>query len=211
MSIEIRNHVVGPLQNNCYLLLDEETNEAIMFDPPLEVESIFPKLREKGIQITRIVITHAHFDHIGGVQAVLDHFNPAPLVYMHEKELPLWQAKGNADHFNIPIEMPEQPDELLTDEPLLSFGNIQLQTLFTPGHTQGHCTFYNAETESAFVGDVIFHRSIGRTDLPGGSFPTLIQSIQQKIFTLPPQTQLFCGHGRHTSVEEEIKFNPFLQ
>ncbi|MBI9048642.1 MAG: MBL fold metallo-hydrolase [Anaerolineaceae bacterium] len=210
MSIQIRNHIIGPLQNNCFLILDENNNEAVMIDPPLQVESIFPKLREQGIKITRILITHAHFDHIGGVQAVLNYFDPPPIIYMHQAALDLWKAKGNADAFNIPIQIPEQPDELLKGEPLLAFGNIQFQTLFTPGHTSGHCTFYNAETQSAFCGDVIFHRSIGRTDLPGGDFNTLLSSIRKKIFTLPPETLLYPGHGQHTSVAEEMKFNPFL-
>ncbi len=211
MSIKRVNHIIGPLQNNCFLLLDDETNEAVMIDPPLEVETIFPKLQQSGIEITHILITHAHFDHIGGVQAVLDHSAVKPKIYMHVKELPLWQEKGNGNDFNISITLPAQPDVLLDDEPELTFGNLKLRTLFTPGHTPGHCTFYCSDLNAAFCGDVIFYRSIGRTDFHGGDLPTLLDSIRQKIFTLPPGTELFPGHGRHTTVQDEIDFNPFLE
>jgi glyoxylase-like metal-dependent hydrolase (beta-lactamase superfamily II) len=156
------------------------------------------------------LITHAHFDHIGGVQALLDHFNPSPKISLHKAELPLWKAKGNADDFHIPIQLPAEPDVLLEGEPLLIFGKFHLQTLFTPGHTPGHCTFYLQELNAALCGDVIFYRSIGRTDLPGGDFATLIKSIREKIFALPPETVLYSGHGRQTTVAEEMAMNPFL-
>jgi glyoxylase-like metal-dependent hydrolase (beta-lactamase superfamily II) len=210
MTIKRLNHIIGPLQNNCFLILDDETNEAVIIDPPLEVETIFPKLQQSGIEITRILITHAHFDHIGGVQAVLDHCALQPKIYMHAKELPLWQDHGSADEFNIQITLPNKPDVLLEGELELNFGNIKLQTLFTPGHTPGHCTFYSHDLNAAFCGDVIFYRSIGRTDFPGGDLPTLLESIRKKIFTLPQATELYPGHGRHTTVQDEMDFNPFL-
>jgi hydroxyacylglutathione hydrolase len=210
MSIYLQNFIIGPLQNNCYILLDAENNETVIIDPPLEVESIFPGLQKAGIQITRILLTHAHFDHIGGVKAVLTHFDNKPTIYLHQEELPLWRMKGNAAAFGMDIDLPAEPAELMQGEPLLTFGAIQLQTLLTPGHTRGHCTFYCQELAAAFCGDVIFHRSIGRTDFFGGDLPTLLDSIHTKILPLPPDTLLYPGHGPHTSVSDEMAFNPFL-
>lgn len=210
MPIELKTFVVGPLQNNCYLLLDPENNIAAMIDPPLAVETIFPQLKQAGITITHILITHAHFDHIGGVQPVLETYPVKPQIYMHQDELALWQQKGSAANFGIDFPLPEKPDQLFSGEPTLQLGAIALQTRFTPGHTSGHCTFYLPEMQSAFCGDVIFHHSIGRTDLPGGNFATLEKSIREKIYTLPPDTTLYPGHGEFTTVVEEQRNNPFI-
>ena len=211
MTIEIKTFTAGPIQNNCYLLLDKQNNIAVLIDPPIGVEIIFPSLLQNGINVSHILITHAHFDHIGGIQAVLQQFAPQPGVYMHRDELSLWQQKGNAANFGIDFSLAKEPDHLFEGEPILHFGEIALQVLFTPGHTGGHCTFYNAESKCAFCGDVIFHHGIGRTDLPGGDFNTLAKSIRTKIYTLPAETILYPGHGVHTSVKEEMSENPFVQ
>ncbi|HEY9076866.1 MAG TPA: MBL fold metallo-hydrolase [Anaerolineaceae bacterium] len=208
MPAEIYSFICGPLGNNCYLVVDALNCVACVIDPSFDAEEIVDIAMAKGIVIEKILLTHAHFDHIAGVDAISAQFQPK--VYLHLADLPLWREKGGAPFFNVHIDLKAEPDSIIKDQDILQVGNIMFHVLHTPGHTPGHVTYYLPENHCAFVGDLIFYHSVGRTDLPGASHAGLLNSIRNRILSLPPDTCLYCGHGPETSVAEEATQNPFL-
>jgi glyoxylase-like metal-dependent hydrolase (beta-lactamase superfamily II) len=158
-----------------------------------------------------IWLTHAHFDHMGGTAELVDHSKPIPPVALHSKDLPLWRVQGGAAFFGMKIDPGPEPTIELFHGQDLHLGEQQFKVLHAPGHTAGHVMFYNQAREVCFCGDVIFQGSIGRTDLPGGDYDTLINSIQTQVMTLPDETVLLSGHGPQSSVGLEKQYNPFLQ
>ena len=166
---------------------------------------------QKGWELQAIWLTHAHFDHIGGVGALAAGYDPAPPVAIHADEMPLWEAKGGAAMFGLDdVDPGPRPSIDLVHGQTLTLGNLSFEVRLAPGHTPGHVMFYCAEAGVLFCGDVIFQGSIGRTDLPGGSYQTLIDSITSQVLTLPEETRLLNGHGPETTVGRERIHNPFL-
>jgi glyoxylase-like metal-dependent hydrolase (beta-lactamase superfamily II) len=202
--------VLGPVATNAYLIADVDTGDAAVIDPAWDGQSIVMKAQSKGWRIGQIWITHAHFDHFGGIGAVLAGCTPTPSIALHTADLPLWRMKGGADLFGVHMEAPPQPDILLRPGQILRVGQFDFIVRHSPGHSLGHVLFYCAAENLAFCGDTIFPGSIGRTDLPGGDEETLIESIRSQILTLPEETRLLCGHGEETWVEKERKTNPYL-
>lgn len=201
---------LGPLQTNCYLIGCQETNDAAVIDPSWDGRLIAQKASENGWTIQKILLTHAHFDHIGGL-AELKRAVEAP-VYIHKEALPMLQnSTASASLFGMHIEQPADPDHFLQEGDIVAVGNSQLEVLFTPGHAPGHVSFYLREQNVLFDGDVLFQQSIGRTDLPGGDMALLLQIIEEKLLTLPDDTAVLSGHGPATTVGQEKKWNPFLQ
>jgi hydroxyacylglutathione hydrolase len=202
--------VLGPVSTNTYLIADANTGDAAVIDPAWDGQTIVAQAQARGWRISQTWITHAHFDHFGGVAAILTGCTPPPSIALHPADLPLWRMKGGADLFGIPMDAVPQPDILLQSGQSLRVGMYVFTVRHTPGHSLGHVIFY-CETESlAFCGDTIFAGSIGRTDLPGGDEETLIGSIRRHIFSLPGNTRLLCGHGEETSVDKERRTNPYL-
>lgn len=208
--LEIVNFVLGPVQTNAYLLGDAQTGEAAVIDPAWDGEVILAEAKRRGWRITNIWLTHAHFDHLGGAAAVADGSSPMPPVALHPADYPLWRVQGGAQFFGFRIDPGPEPTVDLTHGMLLHLGSTSLEVRHAPGHTRGHVIFYVPVVQSAFCGDVIFQGSIGRTDLPGGDYDTLIESIQQQVLTLPDDTRLLSGHGALTTVGVERMYNPFL-
>lgn len=202
--------VLGPVATNAYLIADTTTGEAAVIDPAWDGQIIVAEAQARGWDIGQIWITHAHFDHIAGVGAILAGCTPPPSIALHPADLPLWRMKGGADLFGIPMEAAPLPDVLLQPGQILRVGSHEFNVRYTPGHTPGHVIFYCASENLAFCGDTIFAGSIGRTDLPGGDEETLLESIRWQILTLPEDTRLLCGHGEETRVEKERWINPFL-
>ncbi|MCZ7383271.1 MAG: MBL fold metallo-hydrolase [Candidatus Methanoperedens sp.] len=192
--------VLGPVQTNAYLAGDTEAKEAVVIDPAWEGELIVEEAQKHGWKITQVWVTHAHFDHFGGAAAVVRGCNPPPEVALHPDELPLWQMQGGAPLFGLQIEPGPQPTVTLSHRQVLRLGQYAFEVRHTPGHTEGHVIFYCARERLTFCGDVIFRNGIGRTDLPGGDYETLMTSIREQVFSLPDETRLLSGHGPETKV-----------
>jgi len=203
--------VLGPVATNTYLAADDSLSDAVVIDPTWDGETIVAKAQQRGWHIKQIWITHAHFDHIGGVGAVQAGGKSPPLIALHPADLPLWHMKGCAEWFSIRTETIPEPDILLQPAQVLRVGQFEFEVRHTPGHSPGHVIFYCASENLVFCGDTIFASSIGRTDLPGGDEETLMASIHRQILTLPDPTRLMCGHGEETSVGKEKRTNLYLR
>lgn len=208
--LSIVSFTLGPVMTNAYLIADAQTREAVTIDPADEGELIVREAEQREWRIGSIWLTHAHFDHLAGAGAVADRVDPPPPVAMHADDYPLWRMQGGAPFFGMHIDPGPEPTIDLTHGQVLRVGNNQIEVRHAPGHTRGHVIFWCSAESVAFCGDVIFQDSIGRTDLPGGDYHTLIDSIQKQILSLPDETRLLCGHGPETTVGRERKWNPFL-
>ena len=214
---------------NSRILVDEESSEACVIDPGGEVEKIFSVIKELNLNISKLVMTHAHIDHIGGVAPLLRLFDDSgqkPVLYGHRVEKEMRQSiLMQCEMFGVSgYENAPEPDVYSDDGDLVKIGRYEGKFLFTPGHAPGHLALYFEKLDwksgnsqevvrspVLIAGDTIFESSIGRTDLPGGNFETLIDSIKSKILTLPDETAILPGHGPDTNVGREKNQNPFLQ
>jgi glyoxylase-like metal-dependent hydrolase (beta-lactamase superfamily II) len=208
MKLIVKQLPVGPVQTNCYVVGCEETGEGVIIDPGDEAGRILAEVKAAGLTIKYVLNTHAHFDHILANAPVVE-ATGAPLA-IHPLDLPLLREKGGAALFGIDAPASPEPDIELAEGQTLSFGNYTFQVLFTPGHTPGHVSFYEANAGVIFDGDVLFAGSIGRTDLPGGDYETLMHSIQEKLMILPDETIVYSGHSEPTTIGVERVSNPFL-
>ncbi len=210
MSLVIDTFILGPIENNTYLLSDKTSKEAVLLDPAAPSKKIFQHIEKNNLYLREIWLTHAHFDHIGGVRWFLDQYKGEIQAAMHKDAVNLWKMGGSARAFGFDFDPGPPPTKLLSDNDILKIGTTEFTVLHTPGHTPGHVTFYDAQDNIAFCGDLIFYHGIGRTDLAISSTADLMKSISQKILTLPDETQLYPGHGQFSTVGEEKKNNPFL-
>ena len=207
--IEILQLPLGPLQTNCYILVDEETMATAVIDPSWNGRAIAATLDERGCNLTHILLTHTIFDHVAGL-AELKAEKPAP-IYIHPEAVDMLRnATMSAALWNIRFPSPPPPDEMLAEGQVLWIGETAVHVLFTPGHAPGHVSFYLADHSILFDGDVLFQQSIGRTDLPGGDYNLLLRSIREQLLTLPDNTQVLPGHGPATTIGAEKQTNPFL-
>jgi len=208
--LEIITLQLGPVVTNAYLVADADTREAAVIDPAWDGRAIVAEARKRGWEIRHLWVTHAHFDHMGGVAAIVEALNPAPVVALHPADLPLWRAKGGAPFFGIRFESPDEPTLALEHGQTLELGSHLVEVRHAPGHTRGHVMFYLPKDRVLFSGDVIFQGSVGRTDLPGGDWNALFASIQSQVLTLPDEVRILPGHMDETTVGQERWGNPFL-
>ncbi len=199
---------VGPIQTNCYIVGCEETKEGVVIDPGAEAERILSEVKALGLTIKYILNTHAHFDHIQANDALVK-ATGAPLA-LHPLDLPLLRQGGGAAWFGQEVLPSPEPDLALTEGDTLTFGAHTFQVLFTPGHTLGHVSFYEAKAGIIFDGDVLFADGIGRVDLPGSDYETLMASINEKLMVLPDETTVYSGHGPVTTIGRERANNFWL-
>jgi hydroxyacylglutathione hydrolase len=213
--LSIKTMVLGPAETNAYLIADTEANEAVVVDPAWDGHLIQAEARKYGWNIHQVWVTHAHFDHIGGISGILAPPTPGSdrliiPIGLHPSDFPLWQMQGGAPLFGFQIDLGFEPTLWLAHDQALSVGKYSFQVRHAPGHTPGHVIFYCPTEKITFTGDVIFKNSIGRTDLPGGSYNQLIDSIHQQVLVLPDDVRLLSGHGPDTKVGAEKRNNPFL-
>ncbi|PZF73296.1 MBL fold metallo-hydrolase [Taibaiella soli] len=211
--LRIHSFNFNPFQENTYLIINEK-KQCWIVDPGMydasETKRFTQYISENGLEPQAIINTHAHIDHILGIQAVKEKYN-IPFG-LHEKDLPvLKNAATSAAMFGLPLKEAPVQDFFLKENEPFKIGDETLEIRFAPGHSPGSVIFYYAPGKWAIGGDVLFYGSIGRTDLPGGDFATLISSIETQLFTLPDDTAVHPGHGPATTVGHEKTHNPFLQ
>lgn len=202
---------LGSFQTNCYILIDEKTNQAVVIDPGSEPERLIKELNGLKADVKAVLLTHGHGDHIGAVEA-LRKATGAPL-YVHELDAAmLGDANRNLSSFTGEALACKESEHLVKEGDIIQVGEeIKLEVFFTPGHTQGGVCYYAKDQGLLFAGDTLFAESIGRTDFPGGSYATLIQNIKDKLMTLPDETRVFPGHGPETTIGWEKDHNPFIR
>ncbi|HEY3430795.1 MAG TPA: MBL fold metallo-hydrolase [Cyclobacteriaceae bacterium] len=209
--LQVKKFVFNPFMENTYLLYDQ-TKECTIIDPGCfekeEEEQLTGFIQQNNLEVTQLINTHCHIDHVLGNAFVKRKFN-VPLA-IHPLEAPLLKAvKTYAPNYGFFQYQDSVEDSFLNEGDILKVGKQELSVLFVPGHSPGHIAFYHEPTKILIGGDVLFENSIGRTDLPGGDYDTLISSIHNKFFTLPDDVTVYCGHGAETSIGFEKRTNPF--
>jgi glyoxylase-like metal-dependent hydrolase (beta-lactamase superfamily II) len=201
---------VGPFAENCYVIGDERTGVGAVVDPGDEAMRIALLVEQTNLEIDKILITHAHIDHVGAVNTLVQEY--ACPVYMHREAEPMLKALPN-QAIMMGLRFGEVPkvDGYIEDDERVAVGGLELHALYTPGHAPGHLAFHVAEEDVVISGDALFAGSIGRVDLPGGDMNVLLDSIQGKLLTLPDETRVLSGHGPETTIGQERAYNPFLQ
>ncbi|MEE9219721.1 MAG: MBL fold metallo-hydrolase [Acidobacteriota bacterium] len=203
----VRGFTCGPFQTNVYLLEDQERREAWVVDPSLESESVLEELERAQLTLRVIVNTHAHLDHIFHNRLFKERTGAE--IWIHEADVPLLAAAPEQGRmFGVAAQESPPPDRLLNDGERLRFANFEFEVIHTPGHTPGGICLHAPGL--LLAGDTIFAGSIGRTDLPGGSYNTLIRSIQDRLLPLPDDTRILSGHGPETTIGRERRTNPFI-
>jgi hydroxyacylglutathione hydrolase len=200
---------VGPLQCNCSVIGDEATREALVIDPGDDIEDVLALIRKHNLQVKQIVITHAHIDHVGGAMK-LRAATGSPIL-LNQNDLALLKML-DAQAAWIGVEPPGKVeiDQNLRQADLVKAGSLTAEVIHTPGHTEGSICLYFPTEKKLVAGDTLFGGSIGRTDLPGGSFEKIIRSLHEKVLALPDETIVVPGHGPLTTIGDERESNPFL-
>ncbi|HSJ07167.1 MAG TPA: MBL fold metallo-hydrolase [Longimicrobiales bacterium] len=209
MNLRIRPFTAPPFGENTYVAWQDGAAEGVCVDPGNVITDVLAFLDAEKLAVVAILLTHAHLDHVDGV-AELVRSTGAP-VYLHPDDRPLYDhVSRQAAQFGLRVEEPPTPDHTLAHGQAIEFAGVEYQVRHVPGHSPGHVLFHVEEARCAFVGDVVFQGSIGRTDLPGGDYAQLIASIRAHVLTLPDDTHLLPGHGPATTVAHERTTNPFL-
>lgn len=210
--IKIEKFVVNPLGENS-LVISDESGECIFVDPGFHFSEEHDEVRnyiaENKLSPVKICNTHCHFDHIMGVEFIRGEYN-IPLQAHADDAFWIDRAEQQAKMFGMEVKPVQAINDYLVEGENIKFGNSEFEVIHIPGHTPGHVVFYNKEAEVLIAGDVLFYGSIGRTDLPGGNHEDLISNIKNKLFKLPDNTKVYCGHGPETTIGFEKTTNPFL-
>ena len=210
--LSIKKFIVHPLQENSYVVSDE-TGDCIFIDPgfyfPEEQDKVKKYISDHDLNPVLIANTHCHFDHIMGVEFLRKEYG---IGFSAHPDDSFWveAAIEQGEMFGFRIESVRMPDSFFGEDEFVEFGNSALRIIHVPGHSPGHVVFYSEADKVLLAGDVIFYGSIGRTDLPGGDYNQLISNINNKLFTLPADVKILCGHGPSTNIGFEKSSNPFL-
>ncbi len=203
----LKKLVVGPLASNCYIVGSESTKEGMIIDPADEAEEILQSVKELGLKISLIVLTHGHPDHVGALKEIKEATGAEVAIHTDDAESLQQQSLGFL--FGLSYPAPPPPDRLLKDEDSIDIGDLHFGVLHTPGHTPGGICLPGHGV--LFSGDTLFNYGIGRYDLPGGDYNQLMDSLRTKLMGLPDDTTVYPGHGPDTTIGTERRGNPFLQ
>jgi len=201
-EIEVRGLIVGAFQENCWVIGNRRTREAICIDPGEQADDIVHLAKDMGVEIKLIATSHGHLDHVLGIRGVQSASNAAFLMHAHDLEI----LRGA--RFGLQVEQPPDPDHYIDEGSAVEVDGVKLAVLHTPGHTRGSVSFFGAGM--LFSGDTLFRQSIGRTDLPGGDYAQELRSIIDKLLALPDETLVLPGHMDQTTLGEERRQNPFI-
>ena len=201
---------VTAFEQNCSLLICEQSNHAAIVDPGGDIERILAAVDEAGVIVEKILVTHGHIDHIGGVSELARRLNLPIEGPQREDKFWIDQLPQQASQFGFGRSDSFEPDRWLEDGDTVEVGNQKLQVIHTPGHTPGHVIFYDNTGQLALVGDVLFRGSIGRTDFPSSSHQKLLNSIREKLFPLGDDIEFIPGHGPASTFGDERQHNPFV-
>jgi len=207
MSLQVETIVNGPFQENCFLAWDDQTNNGIFIDPGAEPERLLQTAAKRGVELVGIYNTHGHIDHAGGVQPIKDALN-IPFAIHPKDDFLLQILPDQARMFGVPSVSVPAIDTPLAHEDTFQVGTLTAKVIHTPGHSPGGVCFLF--DDAIFVGDTLFAGSVGRTDLPGGSTETLLESIHTRLLSLPDDLRVYSGHGPATTIGDERRRNPFL-
>lgn len=210
--LQIKQFTFSPLAENTYVLYNDHL-QACIIDPgcygPDEFDELFTFIDANNLKVTLLLLTHAHLDHIFGLSRVAEKFGLVPYLHPNEKQI-LERGPMMGMMYGLPFPQYTGPVTDLKEGDIIEMGGDSLKVIFAPGHSPGHVCYYCSEQGFVIGGDVLFQRSIGRTDLPGGNHEVLLESIRNQLFTLPEATVVHSGHGPSTTIGEEKRFNPFL-
>lgn len=202
---------VTPFEQNCSLVICEETKKAAIVDPGGDVAHILDIVAQQGVTVEKVLLTHGHLDHVGGTQSVAAKLN-VPIIGP-EKQDAFWldQLEAQSQRFGFPMHISFAPTAWLEEDEVVTVGNIVLKVLHIPGHTPGHIALLDEQSQQIIVGDILFNGGVGRSDFPRGNESQLISGIKNKLLTLAPETVVFPGHGPTTTIGREKISNPFLR
>ena len=210
MSLQYKIVPVTPFQQNCSIIRCDETHQAAIIDPGGDIQQLQQVVKELGVTVTQLLLTHGHLDHVGGTEPLSLKLNVPVIGPQQDDEFWLQGLPRQSEMFGFPMTEAFAPTQWLNDGDVVKVGNQTLQVFHTPGHTPGHVIFYSADAKVAFVGDVLFKGGIGRTDFPQGDHPTLVNSIKTKLWPLGNEVTFVPGHGPSSTFGHERVTNPFV-
>ena len=202
---------VTPFQQNCSIIYDEDTKQGAVVDPGGDLERIEEAIKQSGVKIEKILLTHGHIDHAGGAADLAAKLKVKVIGPAIAEKPVLDNIPNRAHMFNMPDARSVTPDQWLQEGDEVSVGGLKFSILETPGHSPGSIVFFNAENKFALMGDVLFQNSVGRTDIPGGNHETLLASIKNKVLPLGDDVNFLPGHGNASRIGTERLNNPFLR
>ena len=211
VELEIRGVVVGLFQENCWVVGSRQRGEAVVIDPGDEPEEILALARDMGVKITRVLASHAHLDHIMAARDIVQATGAPFLLHAGDVRIAEYMPEAARQWLGREVELPPDIDAFPVDGQDIEVAGLALKVIHTPGHTPGSVSLYAAEAHLLFSGDTLFRESIGRTDLPGGDTQTILQSIRQRLYTLPDDTRVLPGHMQETTIAYERAHNPFVR
>lgn len=212
--MRINHYVVGMVQTNCYIVINDETKECFIIDPGASAKQLVEKIKEDNLTPVAILLTHGHFDHVAAAEDLAKEFNIR--IYAHEAEESTLKYPDKNVSWMVGCEESYRADIFLKDDEAITLAGFEIKVLHTPGHTEGGCCYYVADEAVVFTGDTLFAQSVGRTDFPGGSMSQIVHSIREKLMTLneagniETDIMVYPGHNEPTTIETERMENPYV-
>ena len=207
--MKIEKFVTGIISTNCYIVTNEETKETVIVDPANLSKAMIGYIEEEDLVIKAILLTHAHFDHIMGIDKVIDRYGEMP-VYVEESDLELLHTPSMNESTVYTNGYSYPGGDVIHDGDVLHLIGEDFRVIHTPGHTKGSCCYYLKDEGVLFSGETVFYGSVGRTDFPGGSTAEIVRSLHKLVDSLPEETEVFPGHDASTTIGYEKRYNPFV-